>query len=34
LIRGTKTKNFQEMIDNFMDCPENLITLLKRTNFL
>jgi len=34
LIRGTKTKNFQEKIDNFMDCPENLITALKHANFL
>lgn len=34
LIRKTKTKNFQAMIDKFADCPDSLVSMLKNVNFL
>ncbi|MCI5166744.1 MAG: ISAs1 family transposase [Candidatus Electrothrix sp. GM3_4] len=34
LIRSTETKNFQEMIDKLMDCPDSLVAVLKQANFL
>jgi predicted transposase YbfD/YdcC len=34
LIRKTKTKNFQAVIDKFVDCPDSLVSLLKNANFL
>ena len=34
LIRSTETKNFQKMIDKFMDCPDSLVVALKQANFL
>lgn len=34
LIRKTKTKNFQAVIDKFVDCPDSLVSMLKSVNFL
>lgn len=34
LIRKTKTKNFQAMIDKFADCPDSLVSMLMNVNFL
>ncbi|MCW5212816.1 ISAs1 family transposase [Desulfobulbus sp. TB] len=34
LIRKTKAKNFQAMIDKFADCPDSLVSMLKSVNFL
>lgn len=34
LIRKTKTKNFQAVIDKFIDCPDSLVSMLKSVNFL
>jgi hypothetical protein len=34
IIRGTGTKNFQEMIEEFMDSPSSLEAVLKQANFL
>ncbi|MCI5146154.1 MAG: hypothetical protein D3923_11650, partial [Candidatus Electrothrix sp. AR3] len=34
LIRKTKTKNFQAVIDKFVDCPDSLVSMLKSVKFL
>ena len=34
LIRKTNTKNFQAMIDKFVDCPASLVSMLKSAIFL
>ncbi|MCI5144526.1 MAG: hypothetical protein D3923_03145 [Candidatus Electrothrix sp. AR3] len=34
LIRKTKTKIFQAVIDKFVDCPDSLVSMLKSVNFL
>jgi hypothetical protein len=34
LIRKTKTRNFQAVIEKFIDCPDSLVSMLKNVNFL